>query len=209
MDFVEFLEELGKGGYGLESKNQIAPILFYIFVCSVVNLCIKKHNKHKVVIKEIDLDKHRDHLEASQNEVGILRTLNNPNIIKYYDSYIRNGKFYIMMEYASKGSLHEFILRSKPNFLEPQVVMNLFVQILMGLNHIHVKKIIHRDLKPQNIFLTGLKEDVIKIGDFGISKLLRFVLNFILLWKTFFNKNCHYLVSKQQFLTNRRIYKNQ
>lgn len=127
------------------------------------------------MIKEIDLDKHGDHLEASQNEVGIMKTLNNPNVIKYYDSYIRNGKFYIMMEYASKGSLHEFILKNRPNLLEAQVVMNLFVQILMGLNHIHTKKVIHRDLKPQNIFLTGLKGDVIKIGDFGISKLLRWV----------------------------------
>lgn len=181
MDFVEFLEELGKGTYGLDRRQlQTALLLLCVLVCSVVNLCIKKHNKHKVVIKEIDLDKHSDHLEASQNEVGIMRTLNNPNVIKYYDSYIRNGKFYIMMEYASKGSLHEFILKSRPNLLEPQVVVNLFVQILMGLNHIHMKKIIHRDLKPQNIFLTGLKGDVVKIGDFGISKLLRLVLNFIL-----------------------------
>lgn len=80
-----------------------------------------------------------------------------------------------MMEYASQGSLHEFILRNRPNLLEPQPVMNLFVQILMGLDHIHGKKIIHRDLKPQNIFLTGLKGDVVKIGDFGISKLLRYL----------------------------------
>lgn len=139
----------------------------------MVNLCQKKHNKQKVVIKEIDLNKHGDHLESSINEVGVMKTLDNPNVIKYHDSYIRNGKFYIMMEYASKGSLHEFILKNRPTLLEPQTVMNLFTQILMGLNHIHSKKIIHRDLKPQNIFLTGLKGDVVKIGDFGISKLLR------------------------------------
>lgn len=126
-----------------------------------------------MVIKEIDLDKYSEHLEASQNEVGIMKTLNHPNVIRYYDSYIRNGKFYIMMEYASKGCLHQFIAKSRPNLLEPQQVMNLFVQILMGLHHIHLKRIIHRDLKPQNIFLTGLKADVVKIGDFGISKILR------------------------------------
>lgn len=102
-----------------------------------------------------------------------MKTLNHPNVIKYYDSYTRNGKFHIMMEYASNGCLHEFILKNRPNLLEPQIVMNLFVQILMGLNHIHSKRVIHRDLKPQNIFLTGLKADVVKIGDFGISKVLR------------------------------------
>lgn len=65
------------------------------------------------------------------------------------------------------------ILKRRPCLLEAQIVMNLFVQILMGLNHIHTKKIIHRDLKPQNIFLTGEKADVVKIGDFGISTILR------------------------------------
>lgn len=126
-----------------------------------------------MVIKEIDLNKYSEHLDDAQNEVGIMKTLNHPNVIKYHDSYIRNGKFHIMMEYASKGCLHEFILNNRPNLLDAQVVMNLFVQILMGLNHIHVKKILHRDLKPQNIFLTGLKADVVKIGDFGISRILR------------------------------------
>lgn len=50
--------------------------------------------------------------------------------------------------------------------------MNFFCQILMGLHHIHEKDIIHRDLKCENIFLTGINQDVIKIGDFGIAKLL-------------------------------------
>ena len=40
----------------------------------------------------------------------------------------------------------------------------------MGLVHIHSKKILHRDLKPQNVLLTS--NDGVKIGDFGISKVL-------------------------------------
>lgn len=78
-----------------------------------------------------------------------------------------------MMEYATKNTLHDFVLSNRPQLLQPQVVMNLFVQLLMGLNHIHAKKVIHRDLKPQNVFLTGLKGDVVKIGDFGTSKILK------------------------------------
>ena len=40
----------------------------------------------------------------------------------------------------------------------------------MAIGHIHSKKILHRDLKPKNILLT--KSNEVKIGDFGISKML-------------------------------------
>ena len=42
--------------------------------------------------------------------------------------------------------------------------------ILIGLDHLHDKKIVHRDLKPDNIFVDS--EGFLKIGDFGLSKVL-------------------------------------
>ena len=49
--------------------------------------------------------------------------------------------------------------------------MHLFVQLLLSLQHVHSKQILHRDLKTQNILLNK-DRDVVKIGDFGISKVL-------------------------------------
>ncbi len=49
--------------------------------------------------------------------------------------------------------------------------MRFLVQLLLSLQHVHSKQILHRDLKTQNILLNR-KQEVIKITDFGISKVL-------------------------------------
>jgi NIMA (never in mitosis gene a)-related kinase len=48
--------------------------------------------------------------------------------------------------------------------------LDFFVQICVGLKHVHEVKILHGHLKTQNIFLT--RSGVIKLGDFGIIKVL-------------------------------------
>ena len=52
-----------------------------------------------------------------------------------------------------------------------QTILCLFAQMLLSLQHVHSKQILHRDLKTQNILLNKRRE-VLKIGDFGISKVL-------------------------------------
>ena len=44
------------------------------------------------------------------------------------------------------------------------------MQLCLAVKHIHTRKVIHRDIKLQNVLLNSRNE--IKLGDFGISKLL-------------------------------------
>ena len=44
----------------------------------------------------------------------------------------------------------------------------MFLQLLRGLQHIHVSGLIHRDLTPANVFITH--DNTFKIGDFGLSR---------------------------------------
>lgn len=105
-------------------------------------------------------------------EIQIVKMTQHPNIIRYIESFIDKGYLCIVMELCSQGDLKEFIDKHKKKgarFSE-KLIMKLFVQLVLGLKHIHDKKILHRDIKTANIFINN--EGQLKIGDFGISKVL-------------------------------------
>ncbi|KAG0713064.1 Serine/threonine-protein kinase Nek8 [Chionoecetes opilio] len=54
---------------------------------------------------------------------------------------------------------------------ECEDVLHLFSQLVLGMQHIHESNILHRDIKSNNILLDK-SHRIVKIGDFGISKIL-------------------------------------
>lgn len=78
------------------------------------------------------------------------------------------------MKYCDRGDLASKISKRNGSLLPECDVLHYFVQICLGLKHIHDRKILYRDLKTQNIFLTGgtanFNDEVVNLGDFGISK---------------------------------------
>ncbi|XP_050928900.1 LOW QUALITY PROTEIN: serine/threonine-protein kinase Nek5-like, partial [Lates calcarifer] len=124
------------------------------------------------VVKQINLRKmSAREKEASKKEVTLLSKMKHPNIVSFITSFEERGSLYIVMEYCDGGDLMKKINMQKGvPFTEEQIV-GWFVQICLGLKHIHDKKILHRDIKAQNIFLTdgGMKA---KLGDFGIARML-------------------------------------
>lgn len=48
---------------------------------------------------------------------------------------------------------------------------NIFRQVVSGVRYLHFQNIIHGDIKPQNLLVS--EEGVVKIADFGISKMLK------------------------------------
>lgn len=76
---------------------------------------------------------------------------------------------YVIMEYANKGTLKEYIKSQKleNKFLDEGKLKNLFLQLAKGMKAVN-SVLVHRDIKPDNILI---KDDVIKISDFGLSKI--------------------------------------
>lgn len=134
-------------------------------------LCTHKATKTQVVIKEIALNNLscQEQREAKK-ETKVLSLLHHPNIISYRGSFMQNNKLHIVMDYADGGDLFEQIQKAKMTHFSEDKVLDWFVQICLALKHIHDRKILHRDIKCQNIFL--MKNGVIKMGDFGIAKVL-------------------------------------
>jgi NIMA (never in mitosis gene a)-related kinase len=112
--------------------------------------------------------------EAVMKEVQILSKLKHTHVVRYKESFFddKEHHLYIVQDYCDWGTLQSRLMeaRQAKQPLPEEQIMKWFVQVTMALQHIHSQKVLHRDLKPQNIFLT--KGDVIKVGDFGISKLL-------------------------------------
>lgn len=52
-------------------------------------------------------------LKLAMKEVAVLKSLNHPHIIKYFDSFADDHHLYIVMEYAAKGDLHALLKKRK------------------------------------------------------------------------------------------------
>eukprot|EP00759_Apiculatamorpha_spiralis_P034252 PhF_6_TR35380/c0_g1_i1/m.51414/K08857/NEK1_4_5; NIMA (never in mitosis gene a)-related kinase 1/4/5 len=97
-----------------------------------------------------------------------------PNIVEMFDSFENDSNLYIVMEYAEVGDLERLLKQYGKTPLPEPLVVRIFTQLCLALQHLHGMKILHRDLKIQNIFLSGsMEKPVVKLGDFGISTVLR------------------------------------
>ena len=173
----EELEVLGEGSYGKIYKvRERTGEKEY-------SGCMKAFGTKVCVIKTLDTSKLRADYEAI-GEINVMARMDSPYIVKYYDSFItQKKKVNIVMEFCEHGDLHKLLRKrrdlldeSKHKYLTENIVWKFFIQISIGLYHMHSQNILHRDLKTLNIFLT--KENKVKIGDLGVAKIMENSENF-------------------------------
>ena len=151
-DFYRIGKVLGRGAFGK------------------VNLTIHRLSEEMVAIKSINKEFLTD--EASKNkvmkEVKILKKMRHTNIVQLYDTFETNKHIIFVMELWSGGDLLNYVRKRRR--LSEDYAKAIFKQILEALHYCHKLNILHRDIKLDNIILDS--EGVIKIGDFGVSKII-------------------------------------
>ncbi|XP_008578838.1 PREDICTED: NUAK family SNF1-like kinase 2 [Galeopterus variegatus] len=146
----EFLETLGKGTYGKVKKA-------------------RESSGRLVAIKSIRKDKIKDEQDLMhiRREIEIMSSLNHPHIITIHEVFENSSKIVIVMEYASRGDLYDYI--SERQRLSECEARHFFRQIVSAVHYCHQNGVVHRDLKLENILLDA--NGNIKIADFGLSNL--------------------------------------
>mmetsp|Transcript_19183 Transcript_19183/g.35037 ORF Transcript_19183/g.35037 Transcript_19183/m.35037 type:complete len:484 (-) Transcript_19183:373-1824(-) len=132
---------------------------------SEIRSCVHKETKTKRAVKVIRKTVKTSKKEEIHREIEILKTLDHPNILRLFELFEDEKRFYIVTEALRGRELFEEILR-RGSFNENDTA-SIMHQLLSAVNYLHQNKIAHRDLKPENILLEGSTEINITLIDFG------------------------------------------
>jgi serine/threonine protein kinase len=123
--------------------------------------------KQSVAIKKISKDSLKKISTMRLNkEIELIKKLDHPNIVKFFDVLHYNNDIYIISEYCDGGDFSNLL--TKP--LDEKTTKFYFKQLVQGLQYLQFNSIVHRDLKPKNILLKIVDDGhLLKIADFGFA----------------------------------------
>ncbi|KAF1313134.1 Serine/threonine protein kinase, partial [Globisporangium splendens] len=121
-----------------------------------------------VVIKCVGDEKRSDNVIYLQflHEIKIWHQLRHPNVVSFFGANVTDG-CYIVGEYASNGTLRNFLQRSGNSVFMWQKLY----EAALGLEYLHRRNIVHNDLRCDNIL----------VGADGKAKLMGFASSSIIL----------------------------
>lgn len=150
----EYISTLGNGAFGKVKlyRDKECKSIFYAIKT------IKKKACHDFSIESI------------KREVNIIRSLDHPNIVKYFETYEDDVYLNIVMEYIPGDNLFNMITNRYYNNFTEKDIKEIMTFLLRAVLFLHLNGIVHRDIKPENILFGESNEySSLKLIDFGLS----------------------------------------
>jgi serine/threonine protein kinase len=104
-------------------------------------------------------------IEQFHAETRTLAKLTHPHIIHLLDAGIQNTIPFLVMDYATGGTLRQ--RHPGGTMLPLPRIVSYIQQVAEALHYAHEQKLIHRDVKPGNMFIG--QHGTILLGDFGLA----------------------------------------
>ncbi|PNJ34788.1 fibroblast growth factor receptor 1 isoform X5 [Pongo pygmaeus] len=155
-----------------------------VVLAEAVGLDKDKPNRvTKVAVKMLKSDATEKDLSDLISEMEMMKMIGkHKNIINLLGACTQDGPLYVIVEYASKGNLREYLQARRPPGLEycynpshnpeeqlsSKDLVSCAYQVARGMEYLASKKCIHRDLAARNVLVT--EDNVMKIADFGLAR---------------------------------------
>jgi len=150
-EFFTWQKKIGEGGFGTVKSAK---------------------DKRTGAIRAVkSVSKDSSEAEHLREEMDIMRLLDHPNIVRFYECFEDKRYIYMILELCEGGELLDRIMAAG-SFSEALAAKSVR-QMFLAVNYLHQNHIMHRDLKPENWLLSSRDEvgkTPLKLIDFGISR---------------------------------------
>ncbi|XP_075541715.1 uncharacterized protein LOC142575871 isoform X1 [Dermacentor variabilis] len=141
------LKMLGAGGFG------------------AVYLANYRPANYVTTVKLVNMDRFSRHKQAAMDKV-VASVIRNPFLVKYYCCFCVKEAYVTIMEYIAGLDLMRVV--TKEDYLEIEAVRIIMAQLILALEHMHLRGFLHRDVKVSNMLI--LPGGRVKVIDFDTVK---------------------------------------
>ncbi|MEE6462722.1 hypothetical protein FKM82_001688 [Ascaphus truei] len=143
----------------------------------------KPNKSANVAVKMLKDDATDKDLSDLVSEMEMMKMIGkHKNIINLLGACTQDGPLYVLVEYASKGNLREYLRARRPPGMDYSFdtckipaeqltfkdLVSCAYQVARGMEYLASQKCIHRDLAARNVLVTD--DNVMKIADFGLAR---------------------------------------
>ncbi|XP_049595977.1 fibroblast growth factor receptor 3 isoform X3 [Syngnathus scovelli] len=155
-----------------------------VVMAEAIGIDKEKPNKPlTVAVKMLKDDATDKDLSDLVSEMEMMKMIGkHKNIINLLGACTQDGPLYVLVEYASKGNLREYLRARRPPGMDYSFdtckipdeqltfkdLVSCAYQVARGMEYLASQKCIHRDLAARNVLVT--EDNVMKIADFGLAR---------------------------------------